>query len=58
MTNANDAAWAAHVNLLNRRFNLFFALLLTISVGCILGVQDLVGLPNPPFPAVGIPDQA
>ena len=58
MTNANDAAWKTHVDVLNYRFNMLFSVLLTISVGCILGVPNLVGLPNPPLPVVGVPDKA
>jgi hypothetical protein len=56
ISNANDVAWKNHVALLNSRFNPTFAALLAISIGCILGLNDLVGLPNPPFPVVGIPD--
>jgi hypothetical protein len=56
VTNQNDRAWKLHVDTLNNRFNLAFAVLLTISVGCILGVQDLAGLSNPLLPSIGIPD--
>lgn len=56
ISNANDAAWKAHVDLLNYRFNPTFTALIGISIGCILGLSDLVGLPNPPLPVVGIPD--
>jgi hypothetical protein len=58
VTNANDATWKTHVDVLNYRFNMLFAVLLTISVGCILGVPNLAGLPNPPLPIVGVPDKA
>ena len=56
VSNQNDKDWKAFVDLLNRRFNLIFVILLVISVGCILGVQDLAGLPNPPVPVIGLPD--
>jgi hypothetical protein len=56
VNNQNDRAWKLHVDAVDRRFNLVYTVLLTISVGCILGVQDLAGLPNPPLLFTGIPD--
>ena len=38
------------------RFKLFFPILLAISIGCILGVENLAGLPNPPMPSLGTYD--
>ena len=43
---------------LNSRFNVAYSVLMAISIGCILGLSDLAGLPNPPLPVVGIPDSA
>ena len=58
ITNANDKDWKTHVEWLNSRFNMAFSVLMAISIGCILGLSDLAGLPNPPLPVVGIPDSA
>ncbi len=56
VSNQNDKAWLVHVELLNVRFNVLFDVLLAISIGCILGLQDLIGLPNPAMPSIGVPD--
>jgi hypothetical protein len=57
VNNQNDRAWKLHVDAVNRRFNLVYSVLLTISVGCILGVQDIAGLPSaPPGPVIDLPD--
>jgi hypothetical protein len=60
VTNANEAAWKTHVFVLNYRFNILFAALATVSIGCIPGFPNLrlAGLPNPPLPVVGVPDKA
>ncbi len=56
VNNQNDKAWKLHVDAINCRFNLVYTVLLTISVGCILGVKGLAGLGNPTSPVIGIPD--
>jgi hypothetical protein len=53
VTNANEAAWKTHVFVLNYRFNMLFSALVTISVGCILGLPNLAGLPSPLVPVLG-----
>jgi hypothetical protein len=58
ISNANDKDWKTHVEWLNSRFNVAYSLLMVISIGCILGLSDLAGLPNPALPFVGIPDSA
>ena len=56
ITHTNDKDWKTHVDFINSKFNLLFSVLMAISVGCILGVSNLMGLANPPFPVIGIPD--
>ena len=55
VNNGNTADWAEHVKLVDRILNAAFPVLCVISVGCILGVQNLVGLGSAPMMSLGIP---
>ena len=54
VNNSNTAEWAEHVKLVDRFLNAAFPVLCAISVGCILGVKNLVGLGSAPMASLGI----
>jgi hypothetical protein len=57
ISNGNSKAWTEHVNFIDRWLNIVYPICCTISVGCILGFQDLAGLGSAPMPTIGLADQ-